>query len=539
MVILQGTGASPGIVFGTLCFCARQLAEFHNCSFQDSKQEIERFFKSVQMAKTQLEELGSASVEMLGEDNAKIFDIHKMILDDPSFLETVQNHIEQGSVCAEHAVKQAIEAFVAQFSRMENPYFSARSADIDDVGTRVLDLLSGYHEKTGAGCPSGIFVGEEFSPSETAGFNREHVLALAVRKGNANSHATILARTMGIPTVIGLGETLSAEHNGLEAILDGESGRLIINPDRETQRAYKQKQADYTRQHARLLSLQNQPARTRQGLSVRLLANLGTLSDLSAALHAGAEGVGLFRSECLFFGRNTLPSEEEQFSAYRELAEKTKGLPAVVRSLDIGADKTLPTLKLPKEENPALGTRAIRLCLANPTLFKTQLRAVYRASAFGNLSLMLPLVNSVEELQKTKVLAAQVQAELQSEQQAFNPRLPLGIMIETPAAALTSDLLAKEADFFSIGTNDLTQYTLAIDRQSPYFDQYHMPPHPAVLRLIEQVCKNAHNAGIPVGICGELGANQALTAFFLELGIDSLSVIPPALLALRGHIRTL
>ncbi len=539
MITLQGTGVSPGIALGTLCFCARSFPHLHECTFEDNKAEKERFAKAVQKAQNHLDELAAQSEGIAGIQTAQILGIHKMILDDFTFVETVHGYIDNEKQCAQQAVAKTIEEFVARFAAMEDSYFRARAADIEDVGMRVIEALRGQSEEPGQTCPAGIFAGEQFSPSETARFNRSRVSALALQKGHINSHATILARTLGIPTVLGLQDALKPEFNGLFAILDGETGQLIVEPTPEIRAHYEEKKALQERQNESLQELRLQATCTKDGRSLALYVNLGAIEDIPTAFACGAEGVGLFRSEFLFLHRHTLPGEEEQFEAYRTLAEKLEGRPVTIRTLDIGADKPLPTLSLAPEENPALGVRGIRFSLQHPTIFKTQLRAIYRASAFGKVLVMLPMISTVQELREAKALADQTRQELQREGYTFKKDLPLGIMIETPAAALSSAELAKEADFFSIGTNDLTQYTLALDRQNPLFDALHNPPQQAVLQLIEHSCQSAHAAGIPVSLCGELAAEKALTPYFLNLGLHSLSVIAPAVLPLRKHICSL
>jgi phosphotransferase system enzyme I (PtsI) len=407
---------------------------------------------------------------------------------------------------------------------------------VKDIERRVTDILQGIkHDATTNNEPF-ILAAQDFTPSETAQFDRSKVLALVSQEGAANSHAAIFARTMGIPAIIGLGDSLSAELSGKEAALDGSTGILYIQPDTRTVGDLQRKRSQLQEEHEVLERFRGKPTVSKSGRKIKLYANIGSVEDAEAALAGDAEGIGLFRSEFLFLGRDDYPSENIQFDSYKKVAEKMQGKQVIIRTLDIGADKQVDYFKLPHEENPAMGMRAIRICLTRPELFKTQLRALYRASAFGNIAIMFPMIASLSDLQRAKKIAAEVREDLTAANIAFNPKTPLGIMIETPASVIISDILAKEADFFSIGTNDLTQYTLAVDRQNDSLSEFCDTHHEAILRMIRMTIENAHKAGIEAGICGMLGADPALTQVFLDMGVDELSVEPGYILGLRGRI---
>jgi phosphotransferase system enzyme I (PtsI) len=422
---------------------------------------------------------------------------------------------------------------------MDDVYMSARAADIKVVAKRVIEILSGTQRNIFSGSEPVILASDDFSPSETAQFDRAKVLALVSQAGAANSHTAIFARTMGIPAIIGLGASLSAGLAGKEAALDGESGALSIDPDEKTIAALMEKKNRLQEEGAFLEQFRGKETKTKDGRKIKLCANIGSVADIEAVLAGDAEGIGLFRSEFLYLGREDYPDENVQYESYKNVVCKMNGKQVIIRTLDIGADKQADYFKLPHEENPALGMRAIRICLTNKALFKTQLRAIYRASAHGNVAIMFPMIASVIELQRAKAVAAEARNELQAEHIAFNPKTPVGIMVETPASAIISDLLAKEADFFSIGSNDLTQYTLAVDRQNESISEFCDTHHEAILRLIKLTVDNAHKEGIWVGICGMLGADPALTQTFVDMGMDELSVEPSFILKLRSRITAL
>jgi phosphotransferase system enzyme I (PtsI) len=425
------------------------------------------------------------------------------------------------------------------FAEMDDEYMKERAADIRDVANRVIAILSGTQQDVTAGAEPVILAAEDFSPSETAQFDRSKVLALVSRAGAANSHTAIFARTMGIPAIIGLGASLSVGLGGKAAALDGESGMLCIDPEAAVLTRLEEKRKELSLEKEATEQYRGKPTISRSGRKIQLFANIGSVTDVETVLAGDAEGIGLFRSEFLYLGRDDYPDEEIQYESYRKVVEQMEGKQVIIRTLDIGADKQVQYFDLPREENPAMGMRAIRICLTRPQLFKTQLRAIYRASAYGNAAIMFPMISSVEELSRAKDIAREVRDDLTARNIPFKEDTPIGIMIETPAAAVISDLLAKEADFFSIGTNDLTQYTLAVDRQNEAISEFCNTHHEAILRLIRQTCENARREGIPVGICGSLGADKTLTKTFLDMGLDELSVEPSCVLPLRKLIAEL
>ena len=462
-----------------------------------------------------------------------------MMCEDDDFMEAVIEKIKKENVCAEWAVEAASTRLVQDFADMEDEYMSARAIDMKDVAKQVIAVLSGTQIDVTAGPDPVILASDDFTPSETAQFDRTKVLALVSQAGAANSHTAIFARTMSIPAVIGLGASLSAAFSGKAAALDGESGALYIEPEPEIIKELTIKEQKLKNEREALEQFRGKETKAKDGRSIKLYANIGSVEDADSALSGDAEGIGLFRSEFLYLGRDSYPDEAIQYESYRKVVEKMAGREVVIRTLDIGADKQAAYFQLPHEENPALGMRAIRICLTRTDLFKTQLRALYRASAHGKVAIMFPMISSVHELVLAKLIAAEVRRELAAQNIPFNPATPIGIMIETPAAAVISDLLAKEADFFSIGTNDLTQYTLAVDRQNESIHEFCDVHHEAILRLIKMTVDNAHEAGIWVGICGMLGADTELTGAFMAMGIDELSVEPSFILKLRSHIAEL
>ncbi len=534
---LTGKGVSGGIAAGKLVFLEKREAEVEKKAIQDVAAELARFEAARVEAIAQLGRLAKDTAERLGAENAVLFDIHQMMLDDLDYRDAVAGVIEGELLCAEYAVKQAAGQFAAMLAETGDDYMRERAADVYDISGRLVDILSGRAE-AGQMKFDGpvVLAAEDFAPSETAQMDREKVVGMATRAGAANSHTAIFARTMGIPAVIGLGGALHPGQTGNHAVLDGGAGKLYIDPDADTEKNLMAARARQEAARQKLEAWRGRPTATQSGQKVELFANIGTPEDAALALAGDAEGVGLFRSEFLFLERDAAPDEETQYRAYREVAEKMDGRRVVIRTLDIGADKQVPYLGLPKEENPALGLRAIRLCLADSGLFKTQLRAIYRASAHGNLCIMLPMITSVNEVRRAKEIARAARDELAGEGLPFHPDVPLGIMVETPASAVIRAVLATEVDFFSIGTHALPLYTLAVDRQNDAAAAYCDPHHEAVLRLIELTAKNARAAGIWVGICGELAAETALTARFVEMGIDELSVAPSAVLRLRALI---
>jgi phosphotransferase system enzyme I (PtsI) len=501
----------------------------------DTDAEIERFQNARKKACDQLDELSEKMADKIGEENAALFEIHRMMLQDTDYTDPILALITSEKVCAEYAVNTAGSLLAQEFADMDDEYMKARSIDVYDISKRIIDILSGVVQQSGGAEPS-IFAADDFTPSETAQMEQGTVLGMISRGGAANSHSAIFARTMGIPAIIGFREFLSDDLSGKEALMDGEDGVLYIMPDEPTVHRLNEKKSRLFREKEALERLRGQPTTTQAGKKIKLYANIGSVNDAEAALAGDAEGIGLFRSEFLYLGRDDYPDEETQFTNYKKVLEKMDGRQVVIRTLDIGADKQAAYFKLPHEENPALGLRAIRICLTRPALFKTQLRAIYRASAYGNTAIMFPMINSLSDLQRSKQIAADVRAELATEKIPFNAELPIGIMIETPASVIIADKLAKSSDFFSIGTNDLTQYTLAVDRQNEAISEFCDTHHEAILRMIRMTVEAAHAAGIWCGICGTLGADEALTKTFLDMDIDELSVEPAFILPLRKQI---
>lgn len=539
MTTLHGQGVSPGVAVGPLLFCRRRTGHVEKRVVADVSAELDRFEDARRQACAQLDALYGETVGALGEENALLFQIHQMILEDPDLCLAVRDLIKTQGVCAEYAVTQASGEFAGAFSAMDDAYMQARSADVLDVAQRLLRILSGEREEDVAADAPVILAAEDLAPSETARLDRTRILAFVTAGGSCNSHTAIFARTMGIPAVVGLGESLSDDLEGHTMAVDGSSGELVVDPTPEVLSRFEEKARAERQRRVLAEQFRGKPTVSRGGRRVELCANVGSLADVEEALSGDAEGVGLFRSEFLYLKSDGYPDEETQFEAYRAAVEKMAGCRVVIRTLDIGADKQADYFNLPHEENPAMGMRAIRICLTRPEVFITQLRALYRASAFGKLAIMLPMITHPDEVRRAKGIAAGVREALRSEGVPFAPETELGIMIETPAAALLSAELAREVDFFSVGTNDLTQYTLALDRQNSAVAPFGDPRHAAVLKLIAMAAENAHKAGIWIGICGELGADPALTQAFLDLGIDELSVAPSSILPLRAHISEL
>ena len=466
-----------------------------------------------------------------------IFEIHQMMLEDLDYLESIENIIRTQEVNAEFAVATTADNFAQMFAAMDDAYMQGRAADVKDVSERVLDILCGVDAGMKEMTEPCIIAADDLAPSETVQLDKSKVLGFATMYGSSNSHTAILARTMNIPAVIGLGEALLAEYDGKMAAIDGFTGTLYIEPDDETMKVMQEKRAKDLEQKALLEQLKGKENVTKSGQKINVYANIGNVSDLGAVLKNDAGGIGLFRSEFLYLENTDFPTEDQQFSVYKQVAESMAGKKVIIRTLDIGADKQVDYFGLDKEDNPALGYRAIRICLTRPEIFKTQLRALYRAAVYGNISIMFPMIISVEEVHKIKEIIAEVKEELKSEGIPFKEDVELGIMIETPASVMVSRELAKEVDFFSVGTNDLTQYTLAIDRQNSKLDQFYDPHHPAVLAMIKMAAESAHAEGAWIGICGELGADLDLTEEFLKMGLDELSVSPAMVLPLRKRIR--
>lgn len=537
MITLKGKSVFGGVAIGKIAFYKRKEQQIKRIHVEDTQAEIKRFEEAKAEAIEQLKGLHEKALANVGEANAMIFEIHQMMLEDLDYLESIENIIRTQEVNAEYAVATTADNFAKMFAAMDDAYMQGRAADVKDVSERVLDILcgvSGGMKEMDEPC---IIAADDLAPSETVQLDKSKVLGFATMYGSSNSHTAILARTMNIPAVIGLGEALRQEYDGKDAVIDGFTGTLYIEPDEETLKEMQEKRAKDLEQKALLETLKGKENVTKSGQKINVYANIGNVSDLGAVLKNDAGGIGLFRSEFLYLENTDFPTEEQQFSVYRQVAESMAGKKVIIRTLDIGADKQVDYFGLDKEENPALGYRAIRICLTRPEIFKTQLRALYRAAMFGNISIMFPMIISVKEVLKIKEIIAEVKAELKEEGIPYKEDVELGIMIETPAAVMVSRELAKEVDFFSVGTNDLTQYTLAIDRQNSKLDEFYDPHHPAVLSMIKMAAENAHAEGAWIGICGELGADLELTEEFLKMGLDELSVSPSMVLPLRKRIR--
>lgn len=537
MLTLHGKGVFGGVAIGKISFYKHERRQVRRDRVEDAAAEVLRFEASRDTAVAQLGALYDKALPEVGEANAQIFQIHQMMLEDLDYYDSIVNIITTQQVNAEYAVATTGDNFAQMFAAMDDAYMQARSADVKDISERVVRVLSGVAEDGVKGDEPVIVAADDLAPSETVQLDKSRILAFVTQAGSANSHTAILARTMNIPAVIGAGDTLDESVDGRLAIVDGFTGDIFIEPDAETVARLTKKKEQALERAMLLQELRGKESVTRGGKRVELCANIGSPSDVGAALQNDAEGVGLYRSEFLYLESHDYPTEEAQFVAYKTVAENMAGKRVIVRTLDIGADKQVDYFKLPHEENPALGYRAIRICLTQQDIFRTQLRALLRASAFGRIAIMFPMITAACEVREILEIVASVKEELRAQQIAFSPNVELGIMIETPAAALVSDELAKLVDFFSVGTNDLTQYTLAIDRQNQSLERFFDPHHPAVLKLIEIAAKNAHNNGIWIGICGELGADPALTADFLRMDIDELSVSPACILGLRKQIR--
>ena len=537
MITLSGKSVFGGVAIGKIAFYKRQEKQVRRYHVEDTEAEVARFEDAQETAIAQLGELYDKAMEDVGEANAAIFEVHQMMLMDLDYVDSIKNIITTQEVNADYAVATTGDNFSRMFASMDDAYMQGRAADVKDVSERVLDILCGVSNGTREMTEPCIVAADDLAPSETVQLDKEKVLGFATMYGSSNSHTAILARTMNIPAVIGMGEALNPKYDGEMAIIDGFTGTIYVDPDEETLAKMQEKRAKDLEQKELLNQLKGKENVTKSGQKINVYANIGNVSDLGAVLKNDAGGVGLFRSEFLYLENSTYPTEEQQFAAYRQVVESMAGKKVIIRTLDIGADKQVDYFNLAKEENPALGYRAIRICLTRPEIFKTQLRALYRASVYGNLSIMFPMIISVKEVRKIKEIIEEVKAELREEGLPFKEDVELGIMIETPASVMMSRELAKEVDFFSVGTNDLTQYTLAIDRQNLALDEFYDPHHPAVLAMIKMAADNAHAEGKWIGICGELGADLELTEEFLKMGLDELSVSPAMVLPLRKKIR--
>ena len=536
----QGKSVYGAIAIGTISVFERQEVQVRRVRIGDCAKEKERLEQAKQRALAQLQEIHDKALKEVGETNAQIFEIHMMMIEDDDYNESIANIIDTQKVNAEYAVAITSDNFAEMFSAMDDAYMQERAADVRDISNRIISNLSAGAQTASVTDGKMIVCADDLAPSETVSLDKDKVLAFVTAHGSSNSHTAILARNMNIPAVIGVGDEFLAEiRSGQTAIVDGFTGEIWVDPDAETLARLQEKQAADAEKKKLLLSLKGKPNVTLDGTKVNIYANIGSVDNIGAVLLNDAGGIGLFRSEFLYLENTDYPTEEQQFLAYRKVLESMAGKKVIIRTLDIGADKQVDYFHLEKEANPAMGFRAIRICLTRPEIFRTQLRALYRASVYGNLGIMFPMITSVSELEKILKICENVRAELKQEGIAYSETVELGIMIETPAAAVISDLLAPMVDFFSVGTNDLTQYTLACDRQNPSVEPFCDTHHEAILRLIAMSAKNAHANGAWIGICGELAADTTLTETFLRMGIDELSVSPGFVLKVRDAVRKL
>lgn len=536
MQIFEGKSVFGGIAMGKIRVYKKDEQQVKRQKIEDEEAEVSRYQNARDEAMNQLQELYDKALREIGEANAAIFEVHQMMLEDDDYNESVENIIRTEHVNAEYAVAATGDNFAGMFAAMDDDYMRGRAADVKDISERVIGILNGASDTGVAADEPVIIVADDLAPSETVQMDKSKVLSFVTVHGSLNSHTAILARTMSIPALVGTNLTPDESVDGKFAVVDGAAGKLYVEPDEETMEELQQKQRAFLEQKELLETLKGKENVTLDGQKMLLYANIGNTKDLATVMQNDAGGIGLFRSEFIYLERDHFPTEEEQFQIYKQVAQTLAGKRVIIRTLDIGADKQCDYFEMEKEENPAMGCRAIRICLTRPEIFKTQLRALFRASAFGKIAIMYPMITSVEEVRRIKAIVAEVKAELDAQGVEYG-EVEQGIMIETPAAVMISDLLAEEVDFFSIGTNDLTQYTLAIDRQNTKLDEFYDPHHPAVLRMIRMVVENAHKKGIWAGICGELGADMELTQEFLKMGVDELSVSPGRILPLRKIIR--
>ena len=540
MTVFKGKGVYAAVAIGKVSVFKRQAAAVRREKIQDTAKELERVEKAKALAIEQLSAIHEKALKEVGETNAEIFEIHIMMLEDDDYNDSIKSIIETQQVNAEYAVAVTSDNFADMFASMEDAYMQARAADVKDISNRLIACLNGSGAAAVSSDEMMIVCADDLAPSETVSLDKDKVLAFVTAFGSSNSHTAILARNMNIPAVIGVGEEfLSAITDGDMMIVDGHTGEVFVSPDEQTIEKLKAKQAEDTRKKQLLQQLKGKENVTLDGTKIKIFANIGGVGSIGSVLANDAGGIGLFRSEFLYLESEDYPTEEQQFAAYKKVLESMAGKQVIIRTLDIGADKQIDYFKLDKEDNPALGFRAIRICLTRPEIFRTQLRALYRASVYGDLGIMFPMITSVSEVEKCKAMCGEAKAELKAEGIPINENTQIGIMIETPAAALVSEKLAPLVDFFSIGTNDLTQYTLACDRQNAKLEAFVDTHHEAILRLIEMSAKNAHEHGAWIGICGELAADTSLTETFLRMGIDELSVSPPFVLPLRERVRAI
>ena len=536
MQYFQGKSVYKGIVMGPVAVLKKNDYQVKRARIEDPEAEVKRVEEAVEVSKKQLGRLYDKAVREVGEASAAIFEVHQMMLEDEDYLESMENMIRTELVNAEYAAAATGDNFAEMFAAMDDEYMKARSADVKDISERLVRNLSGEGDNDLSSMEPSIIVADDLSPSETVQMDKEKILAFVTVHGSTNSHTAILARMMNIPALIGVPMDLNGLKTGMMAVVDGFSGQVIFEPEEDVQKETEKRMQEEAEKQKLLEELKGKENVTPDGRKINIYANIGSVGDLGYVMENDAGGIGLFRSEFLYLGRNDFPTEEEQFQAYKQAVQTMAGKKVIIRTLDIGADKQVEYFNLGKEENPALGYRAIRICLKQPEIFKAQLRALFRAAVYGNLSVMYPMITSTEEVEKIYAIVAEVEEELKKQEVQY--KIPeQGIMIETPAAVMISDRLAEMVDFFSIGTNDLTQYTLAIDRQNEQLDDFYNPHHEAVLRMIRMVVENAHKCGKWAGICGELGADLTLTEQFVRMGVDELSVAPSMILKLRKVVR--
>ena len=536
MQYFQGKSVYKGIVMGPVAVLKKNDYQVKRARIEDPEAEVKRVEEAVEVSKKQLGRLYDKAVREVGEASAAIFEVHQMMLEDEDYLESMENMIRIELVNAEYAAAATGDNFAEMFAAMDDEYMKARSADVKDISERLVRNLSGEGDNDLSSMEPSIIVADDLSPSETVQMDKEKILAFVTVHGSTNSHTAILARMMNIPALIGVPMDLNGLKTGMTAVVDGFSGQVIFEPEEDVQKETEKRMQEEAEKQKLLEELKGKENITPDGRKINIYANIGSVGDLGYVMENDAGGIGLFRSEFLYLGRNDFPTEEEQFQAYKQAVQTMAGKKVIIRTLDIGADKQVEYFNLGKEENPALGYRAIRICLKQPEIFKAQLRALFRAAVYGNLSVMYPMITSTEEVEKIYAIVAEVEEELKKQEVQY--KIPeQGIMIETPAAVMISDRLAEMVDFFSIGTNDLTQYTLAIDRQNEQLDDFYNAHHEAVLRMIRMVVENAHKCGKWAGICGELGADLTLTEQFVRMGVDELSVAPSMILKLRKIVR--
>ena len=536
MQYFQGKSVYKGIVMGPVAVLKKNDYQVKRARIEDSEAEVKRVKEAVEVSKKQLGRLYDKAVREVGEASAAIFEVHQMMLEDEDYLESMENMIRIELVNAEYAAAATGDNFAEMFAAMDDEYMKARSADVKDISERLVRNLSGEGDNDLSSMEPSVIVADDLSPSETVQMDKEKILAFVTVHGSTNSHTAILARMMNIPALIGVPMDLNGLKTGMTAVVDGFSGQVIFEPEEDVRKETEKRMQEEAEKQKLLEELKGKENITPDGRKINIYANIGSVGDLGYVMENDAGGIGLFRSEFLYLGRNDFPTEEEQFQAYKQAVQTMAGKKVIIRTLDIGADKQVEYFNLGKEENPALGYRAIRICLKQPEIFKAQLRALFRAAVYGNLSVMYPMITSTEEVEKIYAIVAEVEEELKAQEVQY--KIPeQGIMIETPAAVMISDRLAEMVDFFSIGTNDLTQYTLAIDRQNEQLDDFYNPHHEAVLRMIRMVVENAHKCGKWAGICGELGADLTLTEQFVRMGVDELSVAPSMILKLRKVVR--